>query len=73
MKNDGKLEEISEQMKRAELVIVGIFEIRQAKNGDFINEETRIIHNRNEKGENGIAVICKRKIEKQCFEYISCE
>lgn len=62
MKKDGKLEEVAEQMKIAELDIVEICDTRWAGNGDFINGKLRIIHSGNEKGErNGVAVILRGK------------
>jgi hypothetical protein len=60
MKKDGKLEEVSEQMKKAELEIVEICETRWTANGDFTNEGLRIIYSGNEKGRrNGVAVFLK--------------
>jgi len=65
MKKDGKLEEVSVQMKKAELDIIGICETIWSENGDFTNEELRIIHSGNGKGErNGVVVILRGKWKK---------
>lgn len=58
----GKVEELKQEMKRAELDILGICETRWAGNGDFTSEEFRIIHSGNEKrGKNGVALILTGK------------
>ncbi|KAI5705448.1 hypothetical protein M8J75_015140 [Diaphorina citri] len=56
----GKLEEVKEQMKKANLNILGVCETRWAGNGDFTSEEFRIIHSGNEtRGRSGVALILK--------------
>uniref|UniRef100_A0A8D9DT62 Craniofacial development protein 2 n=1 Tax=Cacopsylla melanoneura TaxID=428564 RepID=A0A8D9DT62_9HEMI len=58
----GKVEELKQEMKRAELDILGICETRWAGNGDFTSEDFRIIHSGNEKrGKNGVALILRGK------------
>lgn len=58
----GKVEELKQEMKRAELDILGICETRWAGNGDFTSEEFRFIHCGNEKrGKNGVALILRGK------------
>uniref|UniRef100_A0A8D8RMY9 Craniofacial development protein 2 n=1 Tax=Cacopsylla melanoneura TaxID=428564 RepID=A0A8D8RMY9_9HEMI len=59
----GKLEELKEQMKKAELDILGICETRWAGNGDFVTDDDfRMIHSGNEKsGKNGVSIILRGK------------
>ncbi|KAI5755057.1 hypothetical protein M8J77_013699 [Diaphorina citri] len=58
----GKLEELKEQMKKAELDILGVCETRWAGKGDFVSEDFRVIHSGNEKsGRSGVAVILRGK------------
>ncbi|KAI5739387.1 hypothetical protein M8J77_018683 [Diaphorina citri] len=58
----GKLEEVKDQMKKANLNILGICETRWAGNGDFKSDEFRVIHSGGERrGRNGVAVILRGK------------
>lgn len=58
----GKLEEVKNEMEEAHLDILGLCETRWAGNGDFIQDDVRIIYSGSEKsGRNGVAVILKGK------------
>lgn len=57
-----KIEEISNQMKKANLDILGISETRWAGNGDYNAGQLRIIHSGSEKrGSKGVAIILSGK------------
>ena len=53
----GKIENVKREMRRANIKILGMSEVRWKGVGDFVSDEFRIIHAGEEKGQRGVAVI----------------
>jgi hypothetical protein len=59
----GKLENVKREMKRAEINILGMSEVRWKGVGEFTSDEYRIIYSGGETGHRGVAVILDRKFK----------
>ena len=53
----GKIENVKREMRRANIKILGMSEMRWQGVGDFVSDEFRVIHAGGEKGQRGVAVI----------------
>jgi endonuclease/exonuclease/phosphatase family metal-dependent hydrolase len=66
----GKLENVKREMKRAEINILGLSEVRWKGQGDFMTDEYRIIYSGGEKGQRGVAMILDRTMGERVSKVI---
>ncbi|XP_023213563.1 craniofacial development protein 2-like [Centruroides sculpturatus] len=72
MLRPGKLETVKREMKRQNLDILGLSEVRWEDSGDFFSDEFRVIYSCGTKGKNGVAFILGEKV-KNSVERIECK
>src|SRR6218665_3732738 len=59
---------VTREMKRANLDVMGLAQTRWKEEGDFTSEGVRIIHTGGENGQNGVAVLVEEKIARSIVE-----
>ena len=64
MLRPGKLANAIREMKRTELDILGLSEVRWKEGGDFMSEGIRVIHTEGKGGQSGVAILLEEKVAK---------
>jgi len=64
MLRPGKLANVIREMKRTELDILGLSEVRWKEGGDFMSEGIRVIHTEGKGGQSGVAILLEEKVAK---------
>jgi len=72
MRRPGKLTNVIGEMRKADLDILGLSEVRWREEGDFVSEGVRVIYTGGEESKNGVAILlgervakCVDKVERQ--------
>ena len=67
---EGKLENVNQELKRLNIDILGVSELRWKSNGHFNSEETSIYFSRNKSiKRNGVAILVNQKIQRSLLGY----
>ena len=69
MNKPEKLENIKHEMKRLNIDIMGLSEVRWKESGDYTDGDTRVIYSGGERAERGVAIIVKGKIRRTVERY----
>jgi len=72
MQVKGKLENVKREMRRAEMNILGLSEVRWEGIGDFMSDEFRVIYSGGERGKRGVAVILDKVYGERISKVIQC-
>ena len=64
MLRPGKLANVIREMKRTEVDILGLSEVRWKDDGDFVSEGVRVIHTRGREGQSGVALLLGENVAK---------
>jgi len=72
MRARGKLENIKQEMRKANLKVLGLCETRWETAGDFESNEFRVIHSGSKDGQKGVAVIVDREVGKRVTKVTQC-
>ena len=68
----GKLENVKQEMKRYNLNVLGISEVRWTEEGDFESDGYRIIYSGGKERQGGVAIILDRDTAKRVIEVKRC-
>ena len=71
MKVVGKLENIKVEMRRRELNVLGLGEVRWESEGDFESDEFRVIHSGSTGGQKGVALILDKEFGKRVKKIVN--
>jgi hypothetical protein len=67
---EGKLENVNQELKRLNIDILGVSELRWKSNGHFNSEETTIYFSGNESMKrNGVVILVNQKIQRSLLGY----
>jgi hypothetical protein len=68
----GKLENVKEEMKRNNLNVLGVSEVRWIGDGDFVSDQYRVIYAGGEERQRGVAIILDSDAGKRVFDIKRC-
>ncbi|XP_060882053.1 craniofacial development protein 2-like [Metopolophium dirhodum] len=71
MLKTGKLENIKIEMKRLDIDILGLCEIRWPDNGDFWSDDIRVIHTNSTRGQAGVGIALNKKWGKRVTNVVT--
>lgn len=66
-----KLENIKTEIKRLDIGILGLCEIRWPDNGDFWSDDIRVIHTNSTKGQAGVGIALNKKWGKRVTNVVT--
>ena len=69
MNKPEKLENIKHEMKRLNIDIMGLSEVRWKESGDYTDGDTRVIYSGGERAEKGVAILVRGKIRRTLERY----
>jgi hypothetical protein len=68
----GKLENVKEEMKRNNLNVLGVSEVRWIGDGDFVSDQYRVIYAGGEERQRGVAIILDSEAGQRVFDIKRC-
>src|ERR1700733_12180740 len=64
MLRPGKLANVIKEMRRANLDILGLSEVRWKEGGDFVSDGVRVIYTEGREGQSGVAILLEERVAK---------